>query len=182
MPADVPTTVIFEVFGTILIYSALFGELRRLPSPASRFIHVLVFSLMGVALVVASFLEFHRLGAGDDIGIITFLTGALPLVALHLFRRARFHGSASWPTTQGTVETSDVKEVRTRNTHYFFAVMDYSYEINGEYYSGRFTKNFETESDASEYAEAKRTNGIIVRFNPAKADHSCAVDENVATP
>ena len=177
MTTGVPSTILFEVFGVILIYSALFGELRRLPSAASRFIHVTVFSLMGVALVVGSFFEFHRLGGDNGVGIIVFVAAGLPLAALHLFQRARSLGTASWPTTRGTVETSDVKEVRTRNTHYFFAAIDYSYEINGEYYSGRFTKNFETESEASEYAETARAEGIVVRFNPAKTDHSCVLDK-----
>lgn len=178
-PPSVASAIFAEVIGVVFVYVAVFGRLRRLPSSFSRITNVLLFSSIGIALVAGSFVELHRANASDVIGVIAVLAIATPLIGLEFFRWLRFRGGDSWPTTSGTIEVANVREVRTRSSHYFIVEMAYSYRINGEYYSGRFTKNFDSEAEAWDYAEAVKGHVAPVRYNPAKIGCSRVIDQNI---
>ena len=47
-----------------------------------------------------------------------------------------------WLTHQGTVEFGSVEERRTRYKNLYIASIDYSYSVNGEYYSGYLERLF----------------------------------------
>jgi hypothetical protein len=166
-PPSVGSAVFTEVIGVILVYVAVFGELRGLPSRFSRVGNVFIFAVAGVALLVVSFDELRRAGGGELIGIIVGLAIGIPLIGFEFFRWLRLWGSSSWPTAEGTVESVDVREVRTRSTHYFALEAAYSYSLNGEYYSGRFTRNFGSESEAWDYADSLKGGRVPLRYNPA---------------
>jgi hypothetical protein len=71
-----------------------------------------------------------------------------------------------------------VREVRTKSAHYFLVEVSYSYQINEEYYSGRFVKQFEKESDASDFADATRVKSLVVKFNGARVECSSVEDKD----
>lgn len=115
-------------------------------------------------------------GGSSVTGAILALVVVLALGGFEFSRWMKFRGAHSWPATQGTIENLEVKEVHTRSTHYFALDVAYSYSVNGEYYSGRFTKNFETESEASDYAESLRGRPLSLRYKPVDAGTSCLQD------
>jgi hypothetical protein len=171
-PPSMGPTIVLEIVGVFFLYAATFGELRRIPSESSRIINVFVFLLAGMAFVVGAFVELHRMGA-DLTGIVVVIAVGIPLGAFDYLQRRRFSGSSSRPTTGGTVESADVREVRTRSTNYFVLDAAYSYSIRGEYYSGRFTKNFDSESEARDYANSIKNAGISLRYKPEDESISC---------
>jgi hypothetical protein len=179
-PPSVASAIFAQIIGVVFVYVAVFGRLRGgLPSSFSRITNVLIFSGVGIALVSGSFVELHRAGAGDVTGAIAVFAIAAPLIGIEFFRWLRFHGSDSWPTTEGTIEVANVREVHTRSSHYFKVEMGYSYLVNGEYYSGRFTKDFDREAEAWDYAKAMKGRIAPIRYNPAKIECSRIIDQNV---
>jgi hypothetical protein len=171
-PPSISSFVLSEAIGTAFVCLSVFGSVQRIPSTTSRLINALAFFMVGSALVVVSFLELRRMSASYGIGITTFVLTGAALIGPHLFRSAKFRGSATWPTTQGTIEASNVREVRTRSGHCYLAEMSYSYLIDNEYYSGGFTREFESESEAWDYANEARTKNVVVKFNSKKPDCS----------
>ena len=158
------------------MYAAVIGNIRQIPAKPSRIVNLLVFGGLGLALFLASFIQIRDGDGSSAAGIIVALAVVLALVGFELYRWAKFRGADSWPATQGTIENLDVKEVRTRSTHYFALDAAYSYSVNGEYYSGQFTKNFETESEASDYAESLKGHTVSLRYKAADAGTSCLQD------
>ena len=165
-------TIVLEIVGVFFLYAATLGELRRIPSESSRLINRFIFFLAGTGFVLGAFLELHGTGA-DLMFIVVLITVGLPFGTFEYIRRRQFGGSDSWPLIEGIVESVDVKEVRTRSTHYYVLDGAYSYSVRGEYYSGRFTKNFDSEPQAWDYADSIKNAGISVRYKPQNASVSC---------
>jgi hypothetical protein len=67
-----------EVIG-VIVYVAVFGELRGLPSRFSRVGNVFIFVGAGIAPLVVSFDELRRAGGGELIGIIAGLAIGIPV-------------------------------------------------------------------------------------------------------
>jgi hypothetical protein len=169
--------LIAEVIGLLFVYAAVIGNIRQIPAKPSRIINLLIFGGCGLALFLASLSLIREAGGGLMTESVVALAVALVLAGVELPRRLKFRGADSWPTTRGTIESLNVKEVRTRSTHYFALDGAYSYSIDGEYYSGRFSKNFETESEASDYAENLKGRPLFLRYKPADAGTSCLTDQ-----
>jgi hypothetical protein len=167
-----------EVIGLFFVYAAVIGNIRRIPAKLSRKINSLIFGGIGLAIFLASFVQIREAGSSPIAGIIVALVVVLAMVSFESARWAKFRGSDSWPMIQGTIESLDVKEVRTRSTHYFALNGAYSYSVNGEYYAGSITKNFDTESEASDFADDLRRQPVNLRYKPADAGTSrCQIDE-----
>jgi hypothetical protein len=166
--SDTPTLVFTELLGIFAIYLGLFGELRprRMFTKLSRIGAGALFVVVGTYFVWRSFTELHHREAGDGTAIAAFLALASCLAAIEFVSRQKFKGWRSWPVSEASVEDVQVREVRTRHNHYFVAELAYSYVVNGEYYSGRSTRDFAKESDASDYASHARGAKTIVRYNP----------------
>jgi uncharacterized protein DUF3592 len=168
--------LIAEVIGLFFVYAAVIGNIRQIPSKPSRLVNLLIFGGLGLAIVLGSFVQIREAGGSSVTGAILALAVVLGLAGFEFSRWIKFRGADSWPATQGTIESLDVKEVRTRSAHYFALDAAYSYSVNGEYYSGRFTKNFETESEASDYAESLRGRPVSLRYRAEDAGTSCLQD------
>lgn len=168
--------LIAEVLGLFFVYAAVIGNIRQIPAKPSRIVNLLVFGGLGLAIFLGSFVQIREAGGSSVTGAILALAVVLALVGFEFSRWMKFRGADSWPATQGTIESLDVKEVRTRSTHYFALDAAYSYSVNGEYYSGRFTKNFDTESEASDYAESLKGRLVSLRYRAADAATSCLQD------
>ena len=173
---SVGSAVFAEAIGMFFLY-AIFGEIRQVPSTLSRVVNVSIFGGVGVILIAASFVDISRAGGSELTGIIVALAIGLPLAGFEFSRWLKFRGSNTWPITEGTVESVDVREVHTRSTHYFILEAAYSYCISGEYYSGRFTRNFNSESEAWDYAETLKGRRVSLRVNPVKVDTSCLLGQ-----
>jgi hypothetical protein len=179
-PSSLPFLMFSEVLGTIAIYVGWRGKTppSRGSSRESRAAAILVFSAVGGTFLWTSFAGLHRRDFGDGIAVVTLLVTVAVLATLDFLHRRELRGSASWPTAQATVESADVREVRTRHSHYFRAELAYSYKINGSYYSGRFTRDFADESQAWDYAKRARAKTVGVRFHPKKFEPSRLANED----
>jgi multisubunit Na+/H+ antiporter MnhB subunit len=164
------------VIGLIFVYAAVIGNIRQIPAKPSRVVNLLVFGGSGLALVLGAFVLIREAGGSFVTGAILGLAVILALVGFEFSQWMKFRGADSWPAAQGTIESLDVKEVRTRSAHYFALDAAYSYSVNGEYYSGRFAKSFETESEASDYAASLKGRPVSVRYKAADAGTSCLRD------
>jgi len=71
--------------------------------------------------------------------------------------------------------------VSRRHSHYFVSELAYSYRVNNEYYSGRFTKDFDAESEAWDYAKNAKGKTVVVRFHPELVQRSCVANQTVLT-
>lgn len=181
-PPSLLSLVLGEVIGTTFAYIALFGELKRVPQQFSRIVNVLAFSVVGLTLTAICLIQLGRLTGNPWIGIIPLIATVILLAALRLSRALRFRGTATWPVVEGRIENCDVREIRTRSSHYFVAEAAYSYRVEGEYYSGRFSREFAQESEAWDYVSSIRNALVQVKFDPAKAESSLVLDDNASTP
>ncbi len=74
--------------------------------------------------------------------------------------------------SEATVEDVQVREIRTRSSHYFVTELAYSYVVNGDYFSGRFTRDFAREQEAWDYANSFRRAKVVVRHHPEHFERS----------
>jgi len=86
--------------------------------------------------------------------------------------------AGGWATSQGRVEFGNVEERRTRYGSYYIARIDYSYSVNGEYYSGYLEKLFFWESSADRFVGAMKGQAIFVRSNPNHPELSALLKED----
>ena len=107
----------------------------------------------------------------DDTGI-SILSGFLCLLALPagwwLWQYLRIQKARGWPSTEATIQSADVEVASTyRHGVLRLPVCSFSYIVNGEYYSGRFTvlANLgESESLVERMIDRK----FSVRYNPRR--------------
>lgn len=170
-PMSIASWVLAEAIGTSLLYMGIFTGRRNQP-PAAWLLRIFAFSIMGLILLLGSVVNLQSIHAGWPVSAVTFVVVLVLLSALALFRRSRDRRAHTWPKVAARVEESGTLEVRTRSTHYFLAQFAYSYEMNHEYYSGRFERSFESESEASDYVQALKGTKIPVSVNPQRPEDS----------
>jgi len=85
------------------------------------------------------------------------------------FRRVR---STNWPTTSGTIESGDVSTVRYKSSEYSTATLWYSYYLNGNYYSGYHSQEFDREQKAQSYVDAQKGRAVQISYDPQKPEMS----------
>ena len=88
-----------------------------------------------------------------------------------LRRFLRFSDSSNWPVVRATVEEATV-QLRDRASTYRAEVV-YSYEVDGEYYGGRYTLDSRSEEKANAVI-SEHPKGLIlwVHVNPANHELS----------
>jgi hypothetical protein len=74
------------------------------------------------------------------------------------------HGSADWPTAPGRITTCDVKAIHGRFIDYALGVIGYSYDIEGNYYSGYLARQFWDEQRAWTFVDSCRDKSIMVHY------------------
>lgn len=164
--------LIGEVIGLLFVYAAVIGNIRQIPSKPSRILNLLIFGSVGLAIFFGAFIQVRDAGAGSTVGIVMALVVVLALISFEFARWIKFRSADSWSVTQGTIENLEVKEVCTRSTHYFVVDVAYSYSVNGEYFSGRFSQTFETESEASDYSQSLKSRPLSLRYKPTNVEIS----------
>ncbi|HEY1649286.1 MAG TPA: DUF3592 domain-containing protein [Terracidiphilus sp.] len=101
--------------------------------------------------------------------VVLFILGALAALAIWLvWQNARREKTESWPETEATIQSVG-KVIGSGRGSYPLDVGDFSYVVNGEYYSGRATisRSFSTgDVQPGDLVDKK----FQVRYNPLKPD------------
>jgi hypothetical protein len=84
-------------------------------------------------------------------------------------KRRRDEIAEGWPSVEGCVQFVSVDPVSS--TDYFKATLEYSYFV-GEYRSGKYTQNFDSEDCANAFVQPMKEKKVQVRYNPANPDKS----------
>ena len=164
-----------QLLGVLFVYVALFGE-KRLRSTFQRETEIatrLLFGFVGLYLVWSSTHGLYRL-VGYSLSLAVLSLAALGISVLEFVSRRRYKGWRHWPRIEATVESSGVREIRSRHSHYFVAELAYSYVVEEDYYSGRFGRDFQDEAAAWEYADQMRGSKAIVHYHPKHPDRTKA--------
>ena len=168
----VPTLLFVELLGLFMAYAATLGEVPPSPWRVLRIFVRIAFLACGCGLIFVSLVELNRDAAELTTGLLVLVIAAGALSLWRFVQWRRFRGWQSWPLAQGHVEESTSREVRTRNSHYWVVEVAYSYEISGQFYSGRFTRDFFHERDASEFETQMRGRNVLIRYNPQAVERS----------
>jgi hypothetical protein len=78
----------------------------------------------------------------------------------------------SWPSTQGTIMSTQVKSSADSYFRPWVADLIYSYIVNGEYYSGFLRMRARSERRADEKVAGWKDRMVVVRYSPSKHDLS----------
>jgi hypothetical protein len=85
----------------------------------------------------------------------------------------RFSDSSNWPMMPATVEEVNVQTHYGRSSTTYSAEVVYSYQVGGEYYSGRYTADSFSEEDANAIASRyPKGSTMQIHVNPAKPEVS----------
>lgn len=94
-----------------------------------------------------------------------------------------------WPTVQGRIESVDVREKRSflisstpkGRTAAYVAELNYSYTIDGQYWSGQYVREFGGEDEAREFVRDLQGNPVDVAHNPHDPKRSTLSEGSLAT-
>ena len=103
------------------------------------------------------------------VAILSGLIGAWRLAA----RRRR---AESWPMLLGYVERAEVNNEGNGYT----VTLAYSYQVNGEFLSGFYSKPFKVFRFAGEFVSMSRGQQLFVRYDPEKPEISVIRDKDNA--
>jgi hypothetical protein len=84
----------------------------------------------------------------------------------------------SWMTNHGRIELVYVEERHIRHIRYYMARLDYSYSVNGEYYSGFMERLFFREKLADKFTETMKDQMVFVRANPGRPERSALLEHD----
>jgi len=100
--------------------------------------------------------------------VLIAVLGVVVAIIVQLFRNAKREEEAqSWPTTEATVQSSAMETVASGRSAVILPCFAFSYVVNGEYYSGRFSLSEASDRSATllrEMIDKKLT----VHYNPTK--------------
>ena len=97
-----------------------------------------------------------------SIGLAVFAAVAFSLRALR--NSVTNHWSANWPTAFGQIATCDVKAVHGHFIDYALGIVGYSYQIDGNYYSGYLTRQFWDEQHAWTFVDSCKDKSFLVHY------------------
>lgn len=83
-----------------------------------------------------------------------------------------------WLTCQGTVEFGSVEERSTRYKNLYIGRIDYSYSVNGEYYSGYLERVFIWEGSANRFVEGMKNQMVFVRYQLERPERSALLKQD----
>jgi hypothetical protein len=91
-------------------------------------------------------------------------------------RSKRRRAAESWPTAVGTVESTTVESSRDLLPGKRLLRADYSYRVDGHWYSG-FDERTLKEAQAEQESSRLRGSPVQVRYNPQKPSDSLLLDQ-----
>jgi hypothetical protein len=106
----------------------------------------------------------------ENIADLAFFSS--PFFVLWLWFWFRSYRAASWPLTEGRIESGAVSVERGRSGELATATITYSYHVEGEYYAGEHKHLFSDEQRAWEYVDRAKGRIVQVRYHPRKLEAS----------
>ena len=117
--------------------------------------------------------------SGDDVFPVLFLIAVIALLVRGLaWNQVKALLARGWLTYQGTVEFGNVEVRRTRYKNLYIARIDYSYSVNGEYYSGHLERLFFLESSADRFVASMKGQMVFVRSHPNRPERSALLKQD----
>ena len=112
--------------------------------------------------------------------LLTLILAAVTLAAVRVLAANQVKSllARGWLTNHGRVEFGSVEEHRVRYFSYYIARVDYSYSVNGEYYSGNFQKLFLRERSADRFVDTMKGQMVFVRSNPSHPERSALLKQD----
>ena len=71
-----------------------------------------------------------------------------------------------WTIANGTVTTGNVDSFHGKINDYAVGRIGYSYNVNGDYYSGYLTRQFNDEQRAWDFVDARKDSQVLIRYKP----------------
>jgi hypothetical protein len=90
----------------------------------------------------------------------------------------RNHRADSWPMINGNITTGEVTTIHGRFFDYALGKLGYSYEVNGDYYSGYFIRQYNDEQKAWNFVDAKNDKPVLIRYKPGTPQVSVFREED----
>jgi len=117
--------------------------------------------------------------SGDEIFTAIFAIALVLLLTRVLaWNHVKSFLARGWLTHQGTVEFGSVEVHRGRYKDFYAARIDYSYSVNGEYYSGYLERLFFRESSADRFVASMKGQMVFVRSNPNRPERSALLRDD----
>lgn len=101
-----------------------------------------------------------------------------------LWKRYQRRRAATWPLTQGHIETVNVTEPGRwsgKRGEIEIAEIRYSYSIGGTVYSGHYQRSFASADAAWEFLRDLQGKAITVHYNPARPSSSSIAEDSLET-
>ncbi|HET9741106.1 MAG TPA: DUF3592 domain-containing protein [Terriglobales bacterium] len=74
--------------------------------------------------------------------------------------------SINWTPISGTIENGTVSTIRTERRELVTCTLNYSYQVNGEYFGGAYLRQFTDEQAAYDYIDSMNGKLASVKYNP----------------
>jgi hypothetical protein len=117
--------------------------------------------------------------SGDEIFTAIFAIAlVLLLIRALAWNQVKSLLARGWLIHQGTVEFGSVEVRRSRYKDFYTARLDYSYTVNGEYYSGYLERLFFIESSADRFVASMKGQIVFVRSNPSRPERSALLRDD----
>ena len=126
----------------------------------------------------ASRLALYRPSGDDVFTVIVAILMILLIIRGAAWNQVKALLARGWLTHQGTVEFVSVEERRTRYKNLYIARIDYSYSVNGEYYSGYLERVFFRENSADRFVANMKGQMVFVRSNPRHPERSALLGQD----
>ena len=89
------------------------------------------------------------------------------------FRKSRLRAGQSWPTAEGTIESAKVEYQGGGNHQNVYATVAYSYAVEGEYYSGFYSRPAGHDGVAHQMLEPFHPGDkLLIHYHPGNAEKS----------
>lgn len=96
--------------------------------------------------------------------------------AARLIESPRRKRAEAWPVTQAHVESWTVSRVGDGQYSYHRGEVAYSSAVCGEFWSGFYTRDFDTEGEAWAFVDALKGKTVLVNYRPDRHDVSALTD------
>jgi hypothetical protein len=112
-----------------------------------------------------------------DYPILVLLAVSVLVVFINYWPRIsaalRSRGTSAWPLFPATVEESLVHTYSGKSSTTYTAELIYSYQVDGEYYSGRYEGGFLSEGEAQAMTEKYPKGTLLqIRAHPERPERS----------
>jgi|ERR1041385_915809 len=99
-------------------------------------------------------------------GLALLIFSMATAVTRKIMRWTRDTRAEHWTVITGTVTTADVSAFHGRMSDLAVGRLGYSYNVNGDYYSGYFTRQFNDEQRAWSFVDARKNSQVLIRYKP----------------